>query len=86
MSPKKSKFHALKEFYQLYTSGLSRSEIERLLKRESLDVLSYYRKGAAPKNSTEDKFPGRQLLVVKDEKGRCMLAILDSHDIALFDL
>jgi len=66
MNQKKSKFHTLKEFYQLYTSGLSRDEVERLLKRESLDVLSYYKRGAVSKNSAEDNFPKRQLLVVKE--------------------
>ena len=65
MNQKKNKFHGLKEFYQLYTSGLSRSEIERLLKRESLEVLSYYKK-AVSKGSAEDNFPKRKLLVVKE--------------------
>ncbi|MFQ5823170.1 MAG: PP2C family protein-serine/threonine phosphatase [bacterium] len=65
---KKSKWESLKEFYQLYTSGLNRSEVERLLKRDTVDVFSYYKRGirSTKKVIAQDKFPKKQLQVAKD--------------------
>jgi sigma-B regulation protein RsbU (phosphoserine phosphatase) len=64
---KKSKWESLKEFYQLYTSGLSTSEIERLLKRETVDVFSYYKRGigSTEKTTARDKLPKKPLRVAK---------------------
>ncbi len=77
ISEHRGRWRSLKEFYQLYTSGLSRVEIERLLKQESLGIYSYYNASSsvAPAAGSEDgamvKSAGRSralkrlLLVVK---------------------
>ncbi len=61
---KTSRWQSLKNFYHLYTTGLNHSEIERLLKRESVDVFSYY-KGNSTASATKG-FPFKQLEVVKE--------------------
>ena len=32
-----------REIFQLYTTGLSRKEVERLLKKDTLEALTYYK-------------------------------------------
>ena len=54
---KKSGFEAVKEFYRLYTTGLSRAEIERLLKQESLDIFSYYKATVNGRPVANDRVP-----------------------------
>ena len=58
------KWQSIKAFYRLYTAGLSRAEIERLLKRESADVYSFYRRGGAA--LPDQRFPRKQLSVVRE--------------------
>jgi len=60
----KSKWRSIKDFYHLYTTGLSRSEIERLLKCESADVYSFYRRGGA--KLPDQGFPLKQCRVVRE--------------------
>ena len=66
MEKKRPRWQALFDFYDLYTQGLTREEIVRLLKSESVDVLSFYRrKSAADRDSAaDDSFPKKQLLFV----------------------
>ncbi len=47
----KKKIGQAKEFYRLYTTGLNRNEVERLLKRDTLEALEYYK----DKTSLRDK-------------------------------
>jgi serine phosphatase RsbU (regulator of sigma subunit) len=47
----KRKINQLKKFYRLYTTGLNRNEVERLLKRDTLEALEYYKE----KTSLRDK-------------------------------
>ena len=65
---KKSRWESIKDFYHLYTSGLNRYEIERLLKRESFDVFSYYKRGVNSAKESEKKkqFPFNQLDAFKE--------------------
>ena len=46
----KSKAEKVRKFYRFYTSGLNRSEIERLLHRDTLTALEYYRDRASLKD------------------------------------
>jgi len=39
----KKKIDQVKEFYRLYTTGLSHREVERLLKKDALEALEYYK-------------------------------------------
>lgn len=47
----KKKISQIKEFYRLYTTGLNRNEVERLLKKDTLEALEYYK----DKTSLRDK-------------------------------
>lgn len=47
----KKKFNQVREFCRLYTTGLNRNEVERLLKRDTLEALEYYK----DKTSLRDK-------------------------------
>ncbi|UCF92047.1 MAG: serine/threonine-protein phosphatase [Desulfobacterales bacterium] len=49
----RKKIDQAKEFYRLYTSGLNRKEIERLLKKDALEAFEYYKE----KTSLRDKAP-----------------------------
>ena len=40
-----------RDFFQLYTTGLNRKEVERLLKKDTLEALTYYRDKTALKDS-----------------------------------
>jgi serine phosphatase RsbU (regulator of sigma subunit) len=67
-SKKKSTWQSVLDFYHLYTHGLSRQEIEHLLKQESHDVLSFYRRESERNGQTtvERDFPVRQLKFVSE--------------------
>ena len=39
----KKKINQVKEFYRVYTTGLNRNEVERLLKKDTLEALEYYK-------------------------------------------
>jgi serine phosphatase RsbU (regulator of sigma subunit) len=41
--PLKKKIERAKEFFYLYTSGLNRKEIERLLKKDTVDAIAYFK-------------------------------------------
>jgi serine phosphatase RsbU (regulator of sigma subunit) len=47
----KKKINQLKEFYRLYTTGLNRNEVERMLKKDTLEAFEYYKE----KTSLRDK-------------------------------
>lgn len=47
----KRKINQAKEFYRLYTTGLNRKEVERLLKKDTLEAFEYYKE----KTSLRDK-------------------------------
>jgi serine phosphatase RsbU (regulator of sigma subunit) len=47
----KKKIEQAKEFYRLYTTGLNRKEVERLLKKDALEAFEYYK----DKTSFQDK-------------------------------
>jgi len=50
------KFRKIREFFELYTSGLNHKEIERLLKKDTWEALSYYKR----KTSLPDKLEGKR--------------------------
>ncbi len=60
----KGKWQSIRDFYKLYTAGLSRDEIERLLKCESADVYSFYIRGTG--DLRHQTFPLKQLQVLKE--------------------
>jgi serine phosphatase RsbU (regulator of sigma subunit) len=43
-----------RDFFQLYTTGLNRKEVERLLKKDTLEALTYYRDKTALKDSPSE--------------------------------
>jgi sigma-B regulation protein RsbU (phosphoserine phosphatase) len=48
-----NKLNKIRQFINLYTSGLNRKEIERLLKKDALEAFSYYKN----KTNIQDVFP-----------------------------
>ena len=42
----KRKIDKIKRFYNLYTTGLTRREIEQLLQKDTVGALTYLKKGA----------------------------------------
>ena len=54
----KKKISQVKEFYRWYTTGLNRKEVERLLKRDTLEAFEYYK----DKTSLRDKALGKKSL------------------------
>jgi sigma-B regulation protein RsbU (phosphoserine phosphatase) len=50
----KKKISQVKEFYRLYTTGLNRREVERLMKKDAVEAFEYYKE----KTSLKDKTPG----------------------------
>ncbi len=62
----KSKWNSLRKFYSLYTAGLSRTEIERLLKRESADVLSFYRRDFDPSHDDVNRGPRKAAFFLRE--------------------
>jgi sigma-B regulation protein RsbU (phosphoserine phosphatase) len=48
----KKKINQIREFYRLYTTGLNRKEVERLLKKDALEAFEYYRAKTSLKDKT----------------------------------
>ncbi len=48
----KKKINQLKKFYRLYTSGLNRNEVERLLKKDTLEAFEYYKDKTTLRNKS----------------------------------
>jgi len=44
-----------RDFFQLYTTGLNRKEVERLLQKDTLEALTYYKDKTALKDSPPEK-------------------------------
>ena len=44
-----------RNFFELYTTGLNRKEVERLLKKDTLEALTYYKEKTALKDSPPEK-------------------------------
>ena len=51
----KKKIEKVKDFYRLYTTGLNRQEVERLLKKDTLQALTYYKEKTTLKDSPSEK-------------------------------
>jgi serine phosphatase RsbU (regulator of sigma subunit) len=63
----KYRFQRLKEFYSLYTSGLSHKEIEQLLKKDTLEAYAYYKRKTRVKDqSLQSSSPRKILLVIRE--------------------
>jgi phosphoserine phosphatase RsbU/P len=63
----KCRFHKLKEFYALYTSGLNHKEVEQLLKKDTLEAYSYYkRKTRAKDQPLQSSSPRKTLFVIRE--------------------
>jgi serine phosphatase RsbU (regulator of sigma subunit) len=63
----KKKIKRIKAFYSLYTSGLNRQEVERLLKKDALQALSYYKeKTTLQKHPPEIKSFKTTVTVIKE--------------------
>jgi sigma-B regulation protein RsbU (phosphoserine phosphatase) len=57
----------LKEFYSLYTSGLSHKEVEQLLKKDTLAAYAYYkRRTHVQDQSLQSSSPRKTLAVIKE--------------------
>ena len=55
------------DFFRMYTTGLNRAEVERLLKKDTLEAITYYRDKTALKDSPpEEKTIKSRLIVFKD--------------------
>jgi sigma-B regulation protein RsbU (phosphoserine phosphatase) len=63
----KYRFQKLKEFYALYTSGLNHKEVEQLLKKDTLEAYSYYkRKTPVQDQSLQSSSPRKTLAVIRE--------------------
>ena len=51
-------------FFELYTSGLNRDEVERLLKKDTLEALSYYRDKTSLKDSPREEKSLKSKIIV----------------------
>ena len=51
----KDKIKKHRDFFRLYTTGLNRREVERLLKKDTLEALTYYKDKTALKDSPPEK-------------------------------
>ena len=61
------KIRKIKDFFELYTSGLNHKEIERLLKKDTLEAISYYKaKTNLPDEIGEKRSIGKTLHVIKE--------------------
>ena len=61
------KIQKLQDFYHLYTSGLSRNDIEQLLKKDALEAFSYYKRKTHIQDRTPDgPAPRKSLFVLKE--------------------
>jgi sigma-B regulation protein RsbU (phosphoserine phosphatase) len=61
------KAQKLKDFYALYTSGLNRREIEQLLKKDTLEAFSYYKRKTSIQEQTGTGRSSRKTLFVVKE-------------------
>ena len=43
------------DFFRLYTTGLNRNEVERLLKKDTLEAITYYREKTSLQESPLEK-------------------------------
>ena len=57
----KNKFKKAQNFFQLYTTGMSRKEIERMLHKDALQALTYYKE----KTTLQDSPPEKKSLKLK---------------------
>ena len=57
----KTKFKKTRDFFELYTTGMSRREIERLLHKDALEALTYYKE----KTTLKDRPPEKKSLIAK---------------------
>ena len=48
----KKKMNQVKEFYRLYTTGLSHKEVERLLKKDAMEAFEYYKEKTSLRGET----------------------------------
>jgi sigma-B regulation protein RsbU (phosphoserine phosphatase) len=56
-----------RDFFRLYTTGLNRREVERLLKKDTLEALTYYKDKTALKDSPpEEKSLKSKIIVFKE--------------------
>jgi len=64
----KNKIRRIKDFYYLYTSGLNRREIERLLKKDTLEAYTYFKSKTSISNRErkEDSSLRSRLFVLKE--------------------
>ena len=53
-----------RDFFQLYTTGLNRKEVERLLKKDTLEALTYYRDKTAHQSTFSWRFGSKNFLHV----------------------
>lgn len=65
--PLKYQIKQIKEFYRLYTTGLNRMEVERLLKKDTLEAFEYYKDKTSLKNKAlESRSIRTTMSVVKE--------------------
>ena len=57
----KNKIKKARDFFQWYTTGLSRKEIERMLHKDAMEALTYYKE----KTTLKDSRPERKSLISK---------------------
>jgi serine phosphatase RsbU (regulator of sigma subunit) len=50
----KKKIEKIQDFYRLYTTGLNRQEVERLLKKDTLQALTYYKEKTTLKTKPQE--------------------------------
>ena len=51
----KNKIRKARDFFQWYTTGLSRKEIERMLHKDAMEALTYYKEKTTLKDSPPEK-------------------------------
>ena len=63
----KDKIKRQRDFFRLYTTGLNRKEVERLLKKDTLEALTYYKEKTALKDSPlEERSLKSKIIVFRD--------------------
>ena len=60
----KDKIKKHRDFFRLYTTGLNRREVERLLKKDTLEALTYYKDKTALKDSPPEKKSLKSKIIV----------------------
>jgi serine phosphatase RsbU (regulator of sigma subunit) len=53
-----------RDFFRLYTTGLNRNEVERLLKKDTLEAITYYKDKTALKDSLPEKKSLKSKIIV----------------------